>query len=249
MEVFLIFNRHPKVPHVPFAPIVPLFLEPADSELYAFLKEVHTLIETAPSLVDAVEKDLDAHGLRKKEGRLVDKEWLANQTPNLSGLPEPDQSPDKPLMLGQGRPRTSGYVVLVALFLRGYLGAGFKSADVSANMVESITLRVFFSNLGVNMPSRSTLTELVNAVSLRTRLLVLDAQIARALDLNLDDSTSTTSKPSSKTALTSMATPPGPPTPNSWWTSLPACFVSAKDSNASTFSLSSAAKFASTSRR
>ena len=169
MEVFLISNRHPKVPHVPFAPIVPLFLEPVDSELYAFLKEVHTLIETAPSLVDAVEKDLDAHGLRKKEGRLADKEWLANQTPNLlSGLPEPDQAPDKPLMLGQGRPRTSGYVVLVALFLRGYLGAGFKSADVSANMVESITLRVFFSNLGINVPGRSTLTELW--LSMRGRL-------------------------------------------------------------------------------
>ena len=104
MEVFLISNRHPKVPHVPFAPIVPLFLEPVDSELYAFLKEVHTLIETAPSLVDAVEKDLDAHGLRKKEGRLADKEWLANQTPTLSGLPEPDQAPDKPLTLGRGRP-------------------------------------------------------------------------------------------------------------------------------------------------
>jgi hypothetical protein len=102
LEVFLISNRHPKVPHVPFAPIVPLFPEPVDSELYAFLKEVHTLIETAPSLVDAVEKDLDAHGLRKKEGRLADKEWLANQTPNLSGLPEPDQAPGACRVVGKG---------------------------------------------------------------------------------------------------------------------------------------------------
>ena len=187
MEVFMTPSRRQKVPRFPFSPIVPLFLEPVDSELHAFLEELHALIESAPFLVDAVEKDLDAHGLRKKAVRAADKEWLANQTPNLSGLPEPDQEPDKPLMLGQGRPRTSGYVVLVALFLRGYWGAGFKSADVTSNMVESITLRVFFSNLGIKMPGRSTLTELVNAVSIQTRLLVLDAQVARALELNLDD--------------------------------------------------------------
>ena len=99
-------SRRQKVPRFPFSPIVPLFLVPVESELHAFLEEVHALIQSAPSLVDAVEKDLDAHGLRKKTVRVADKEWLANQTPNLSGLPEPDQEPDKPLMLGQGRPRT-----------------------------------------------------------------------------------------------------------------------------------------------
>jgi len=81
----------------------------------------------------------------------------------------------------------SPFSPIVALFLRGYFGAGFKSADVSSNMVESITLRVFFSNLGIKMPGRSTLTELLNAVSNQTRLLALYAQIARAMALNLDD--------------------------------------------------------------
>jgi IS5 family transposase len=102
-------------------------------------------------------------------------------------MPEPVQDPDKPLVLMNGRPRTSGYVVLITLLLRGYSGAGFKSADVTSAMVESITLRVFFTNLGVKMPGRSTLNELVNAVNNETRLLVLDAQISRALRLNLDD--------------------------------------------------------------
>jgi len=102
-------------------------------------------------------------------------------------MPEPAQGPEKPLVLRQGRPRTSGYVVLIAMLLRGYCGAGFKSADVTSTMLESITLHVFFTNLGVKMPGRSTLTELVNAVSNETRLLVLDAQISRALRLGLDD--------------------------------------------------------------
>ena len=187
LEMRMTCSHRPKVPLFPFSIIMPLFLDAADSDLHAFLDEVHALIESTPSLVDAVEKDLDAHGLRKKTVRVADKEWIENQTSNLPGMPEPAQGPDKPLVLGQGRPRTSGYLVLVALFLRGYWGAGFKSADVTSNMLESITLRVFFTNLGIKMPGRSTLTELVNAVSIETRLLVLDAQVARALRLNLDD--------------------------------------------------------------
>lgn len=180
-------DRGSTVPASPFSPITPLFLKPVDSDLYAFLEEVHALIQQFPSLVEAVDKDLDAHGLRKKAMRVADAKWLANRTPHLFGMPEPAQDPDKPLVLTRGRPRTSGYVVLIALLLRGYSGAGFKSADVTSAMVESITLRVFFTNLGVKMPGRSTLTELVNAVSNETRLLLLDAQLSRALRLKLDD--------------------------------------------------------------
>jgi hypothetical protein len=177
----------PAVPASPFAPITTLFLSPVDSDLYAVLIEAHALINETPSLVKAIEKDLDAHGLCKKALRVADEEWLENQTLNLPCLPEAVRDPDKPLVLKQGRPRTPGYVVLISLLLRGYSGAGFKSSDVTSAMTESITLHVFFTNLGLKMPGRSTLTELVNAVSNQTRLLVLDAQTARALRLNLDD--------------------------------------------------------------
>jgi len=60
-------NCNPKVPNFPFSPIVPLFLEPVDSQLYDFLTDVHSTIVAEPSLVDAVEKDLDAHGLQNAE--------------------------------------------------------------------------------------------------------------------------------------------------------------------------------------
>lgn len=187
LEVIVTRSRNPEVPLSPFSPVTPLFLDAVDSELHAFVEEVHAIIESAPSLLDAVDKGLDAHGLRKKAMRVADKQWLEDQMSDLPGMPEPAQEPQQPLGLGQGRPRTSSYVVLLALFLRGYWGAGFKSAEVASNMVESITLRVFFTNLGIKMPARSTLTELVNAVSIETLLLVLDTQIARALRLNFDD--------------------------------------------------------------
>jgi IS5 family transposase len=187
LEEHLTCNHGPAVPASPFSPIVPLFLDPVDSDLRTFLEESHLLIQEFPSLLQAVEKDLDAHALRKKTVRVADAQWLANRTLPLSGVPEPAKEPDHPLVLNQGRPRTPAYVVLVALLLRGYCGAGFKSAEVTSAMQESITLRVFFTNLGLQMPGRSTLTELVNAVSNETRLLLLDAQLARAFRLKLDD--------------------------------------------------------------
>src|ERR1019366_2669895 len=54
-------------------------------------------------------------------------------------------------------------------------------------MQESITLHVFFANLGLKMPGRSTLSELVNAIPNETRLLLLDAQVALVLSLGWDD--------------------------------------------------------------
>jgi Transposase DDE domain len=171
----------------PFSPITPLFLDAVDSDLRAFLEEAHALILEFPSLLQAVEKDLDAHGLRKKAVREADAQWLANQTLPLPGVTAPAKETPSPRVLNPGRPRTPAYVALIALLLRGYSGAGFKSAEVTSTMQESITLRVFFTNLGLRMPGRSTLTEIVNAVSNETRLLLLDAQLARAFRLKLDD--------------------------------------------------------------
>ncbi len=139
-------------------------------------------------LVALVEADLDAHGCRKKAVRLADAAWIAARTAALPGMGgeaaviDPTQ-----LKLQQGRERTPAYVVLMAVLLRGYFAAGFKACPVATMMQESITLRLFFANLGLKMPGRSTLTELVNAVTNQTRLRILDAQIADVLRLGLDD--------------------------------------------------------------
>ena len=177
------------LPLSPFATITQLFLTPVDSDLRAFFEEAHALITQCPSLVDAVEADLDRHALNKKATRLADKQWLVQRSALLPGLVTPAADVSNPLTLLHGRPRTPAYVVLIAMLLRGYCGAGFKSGDVASSMAESITLRVFFANLHLEMPGRSTLTELVNAITNETRLLVLDAQVARAMNLKLDDFT------------------------------------------------------------
>ena len=176
----------------PFAPIPLLFLSPIPSELQAFLQESYELLTGAPELLAQAEADLDAHGCRKKALRLADAAWHAHRTAPLPGLPsapEPPPPTATALKLFQGRPRTPALVVLLALLLRGFLGEGFKSSDATMLTQESITLQVLLGNLGLKMPGRSTLTELVNAISNQTRERLLDAQIARALSLGLDDFT------------------------------------------------------------
>jgi len=153
--VRLTLDRRPAVPAFPFAPVASLFLDPVDSDLCAFLEEVHALIQEFPSLVDAVEKDLDAHGLRKKAVRAADAEWVASRTPRLPGMPKPAHASDNPLVLRDGRPRTPGYVVLVALLLRGYSGAGFKSADVTCACVTVRLRRETATAATPNEPSQA----------------------------------------------------------------------------------------------
>jgi hypothetical protein len=175
----------------PFTPVLQLFLSAPDTELMSFLQQAHELLSHFPGLLASAEADLDAHARGKKALRLADATWKAQRTALLPGFASEPAVPEATrLTLAQGRPRTPTYVVLIALLLRGFFGEGFKSADAMTLMLESITLHVFFTNLGLQkIPGASTLTELVNAISNQTRELILDAQIALVLSLGLDDFT------------------------------------------------------------
>ena len=171
-----------------FAPVSKLFLAVPTSDLQSYVQEAHDVVVGFPGLLALIDADLDAHGRSKKALRLEDEAWVAAQTACLLGFaPAPAEIDPRRLELTQGRPRTPAYVVLIALLLRGYCGAGFKSCDVTTLMQESVTLQVIFRNLGLKMPGRSTLTELVNAVTNATRRRILDAQIARVAGLRWDD--------------------------------------------------------------
>jgi Transposase DDE domain len=177
------------LPFAPFDPIPLLLLTvPLESDLLVFLEEAHRFVSAFPSLVALVEGDLDAHGRRKKALRLADAAWREARTAPLPGATsEPAAIDPGRLKLQQGRERTPAYVVLMALLLRGYFAAGFKASEVATMMQESMTLHLFFTNLGLKMPGRSTFTELVNAVTNETRLRILDAQAAHVLGMKLDD--------------------------------------------------------------
>lgn len=176
------------VPMAPFAPVPLLFLEaPMDSEFFLFLQEAYQLIVKDPTILDAIDADLDLHGQRKKALRIQDAQWeMAQNEP----LPTMDQTPApvaaESLRLSAGRPRTKAYVVFLFLAGRGFFG-GFKGTEATTMMLESVTLRVFLANQALELPGRSTLTELVNAVSVETREKILDAQLRIVLKEGWDD--------------------------------------------------------------
>jgi Transposase DDE domain len=177
------------VPASPWQTVPLLFLDPADSEFCAFLQEAHTVVERNPALLAAIEADLDRHSLEKKSLRVADARWWAarGQPLPMEGLAPAGETPE-PLRLGVGRPRTPAYVVYMFLVGRGYFG-GFKTSEATTLMLESVTLRVFLANQHTTLPGRSTLTDLVNAVSVDTREKILDAQIRAVLQEQWDDFT------------------------------------------------------------
>ena len=176
------------LPATPFAAIPMLLLSPAESDLRRFLEEAYDLAVQYPSILGLIDADLDAHGLRKKTLRRADRQWREAHTETLPGH-KVEPAVTAPETLGQGRPRTPAFLVLVALLLRGYFGEGFKACGAATVMLESTTLMVLLANMGAPRPRASTLTELVNAVTNTTRQRLLDAQIALVLKLRWDDFT------------------------------------------------------------
>lgn len=176
------------VPVTPFAPVPLLFLEaPENSEFFTLLQESHRLVVSNPTILAAIDADLDLHGQRKKALRIQDAQW---EEARYQCLPTIEH--DLPavvaesLILSTGRPRTSAYVVYQFLVGRGFFG-GFKSGEATTLILESLSLRVFLANQGLSLPGRSTLTELVNAVSNETREKILDAQVRGLMKEGWDD--------------------------------------------------------------
>ena len=129
------------VPVDPFAPVPLLFLEAAtDSEYFAFM-EAHQLVAEDPTILDSIDADLDLHSQRKKAMRIQDAQWIEARNPSLPTIERSSTSvAAESLILGTGRPRTNAYVIYLFLVGRGFLG-GFKSADATTLMLESVTLR------------------------------------------------------------------------------------------------------------
>lgn len=175
------------VPVLPSQPLPRLFLTPVDSELHEFLLETHRIVEFEPAILQHIESDLDAYGLKKKLLREADRRFLAGQTPNLPSLKiELSQVNPLHLELEVGRPRLDPYVVYLFLMLRGRLG-GCKDQNARLLQEESMTLHCWLENLEVSLPAASTLSENLNAVSNATRDYIHKAQLRYIVAERLDD--------------------------------------------------------------
>jgi hypothetical protein len=164
-----------------------VFLAPIDSQLNDFLNETHQIACLEPSIVGCIDEDLDLHAKKKKLLRLADAQFLAGQTLDLPNL----QLQLRELKLDEielevGRPRTDAYIVYLFLMLRGWAG-GCKDQHARLLLEESITLKLWLEDLGLELPPASTLSENLNAVSNQTRRLIHQAQLRYIFGQSLDN--------------------------------------------------------------
>lgn len=169
-------------------PVNLLFLDNPESEFSHYLQEAHRLVCREPAILKKIDDDLDIYGQTKKRDRLLDKRWQLSQSRHLPHIviKESEISADD-LRLQGGRPRMSAYLVYMFLMIRGFIG-GVKSSIFKMFLLESKTMKLlsYYSNMG-KMPSFSTISENINAVSNETREFIFDAQIRMILDEGFDD--------------------------------------------------------------
>jgi len=177
----------PTVPNLASRPRQLVFLTPLDTQLHEFLREIHQIALFEPAIVQRIDEDLDLHAKKKKLLRLADAQFLEGQTPDLPKLQfQLRELTLEDVELEIGRPRTDAYVVYLFLMLRGFNG-GCKDQRARLLLEESITLRFWLDQLGLELPPASTLSDNLNAVSNATRAFIQKVQLRYIHQQRLDD--------------------------------------------------------------
>lgn len=167
-------------------PLQPTLFEIApDSDIADLIAMAAQLASFDPAILESIADDLNAHALAKKQRRADHRRWIEEQTETLVDVAAAEQPGRQELQTG--RPRMEPIVVLAFLLLRGSFACSCKDRRLRVAVEESISLRIFLENRGCTLPGASTLEENLNAVSNRTRELIHRAELALALDENLDD--------------------------------------------------------------
>ena len=175
------------VPDLTNRPRQLVFLTPIDSQLNDFLNEIHQIVRMEPSIVEHIDEDLDLHAKKKRLLRLADERFLAGQTPDLPKLElQLRELKIDDIELETGRPRTEAYIVYLFLMLRGWCG-GCKDQHARLLLEESMTLKLWLEDLGLELPPASTLSDNLNAVSNSTRSQIHQVQLRYILHRGLDD--------------------------------------------------------------
>lgn len=153
-----------------------------------FLVETDQFIQGHPEILEAIEKDLDKHAREKKKLRIQDEMWKRKQKAgeDIEGEMNLEVQEDQ-LRLEEGRPRTSGYVVFIALVCRGYHPRGMMSRSFQDFLYESRSLEVLLRKRGETLPAAKTLWELLEGVRNKTRYKIHLAQCDQIIKKGLDN--------------------------------------------------------------
>ncbi len=165
-----------------------LFLPICESDFSHFLDQIEKLARFAPEIMIEIERDLDRKAIGKKKNRRAQRRYEQEMTPQLTGL-QIEDSPvkDYDLKLEEGRPRMSAYLVFVFLRIKGYLDGSVTSREAVTFIRESMSLRSLLQNRGYSLPAPNTIRDNTEAVSNRTRNLILERQLEFIQSEGLDD--------------------------------------------------------------
>lgn len=165
-----------------------LFEQVPNSDFAQFLDETINLLDFAPEILGLIEDDLDQKGKEKKVSRILDSRFILGEMGLLPGIDyaKEDEPTPQTLTLLFGRPRMNAKLVYLLLQVQGYVGSltSHKNQDF---LRESRTFGILLEAHGWPYPSRSTLNENLNKVSIRTQEYILKKQLEFFHGLNLDD--------------------------------------------------------------
>jgi hypothetical protein len=164
-----------------------LFLGVPDTD---FSKLIEGAIETGSiyaEIYKKIEVDLDKNALRKKQERMLDKQYITKQTEllcndfdinnNLQYIPD---------SLETGRSRITAEEILIFICIRAFLDS-VTDKDTVDRMRESTSLYIYYSNKNKVMPKPSTINENVNCISNETLEFIQQCQLAQFINEGLDD--------------------------------------------------------------
>jgi len=165
-----------------------LFYLAPHSEVRQVLDTALDLLDRAPAILTRIDEDRDARARVKKLQRRADAAWAASHTASFPEVtwPEARELEARELSLEQGCPRMPAEVAFVFFVLEGYLGSvtDRRARDL---LLESQSLNLYLQSRGLKFPGWTTIRDNVHAISVATRSLILDAQLAMIRQEELDD--------------------------------------------------------------
>lgn len=164
-----------------------MFIGSPKTDFADFWRETDEFIQNHPDILESIKEDQRRVGRRKKELRIRDRRYEKKANGRMEGVEISEEKiSEEALQLQGGRPRMSPWFVFMFLATRGYKG-GVSTREFQDFVQESMTIHAALQRRGEKMPGRTTISENLNAVSNRTRLLILEAQIEEIIEEGLDD--------------------------------------------------------------
>ncbi len=161
--------------------------EKISSEIMEIFQKMTEFQEKFPEILRSIDADLDKYGLRKKVLRMEKKREMDNLKNGSAWLIRPEATEGVlEHKLQEGRRRMKPEVVFFFMALRGLWGSVSDYAS-SERIYDSRAIYMILSDNGYKCPGINTIRENLNAVSNKTRQLILECQARHIISECLDD--------------------------------------------------------------